>query len=167
MPYYLWLPHPGYCSMLVLFYAIVLCKTFMQFSINGLFISYGVSLWLKWTLHFTLNLNICYRRDYLHLLQTVVGISWSDSTNVAQIWGLFEVMGWGSEWKGGFLPLVRWLYFLVKLSFLIFTVWLETFPTVWLLQVDWSWSILDCCVWCSVMRLMRKTPFWMHGSFSS
>lgn len=76
------------------------CKTFMQCSINGLFISYGVSLWLKWTLHFTLSLDICYLRVYLHIGGTVVEVIWSNSTNVSQIWGLFAVVGWGRVGRG-------------------------------------------------------------------
>lgn len=80
-----------------LFYA---CKTFMLFPINGGFIFYGVSLCLKCMFYFTLNLDIHYLRDYLHLLCTVMGVSYSNATNVSQIWDYSRSQGKGVGGEG-------------------------------------------------------------------
>lgn len=146
-------------SARTLFYA---CKTFMLFPINGVFISYGVSLCLQWMLHFTLNLDIHYLRDCLHLPCTVMG----SAKGTLLMFPRFGII-WGHgvrEWveRGGDGGR-RWLYFLIELLFLIFSVWIETFPMDWLLQMNWSWSICFS-LFDVLLRLMRKTPFWISDS---
>lgn len=147
-----------------LFYA---CKTFMLFSGYGVFISYGGSLCLQWMLYFTLNLDIHYLRDYLHLLCTVMG----SAKAMLLMFPRFGII-WGHrvrEWVerggyGGRNDYISWLSFL----FLNFSVCLENYPVVCRLQMDWSWSILVFFVWLFdvLPRLMSKPPFWMCASYT-